>query len=41
MKKILFNLLRNQMGNAAYNFAKNNFAKGKQFQKLIDFISGF
>ena len=31
--------LRNQLGEAAYTFAKANFEKGKQFQKLLDFIA--
>lgn len=30
--------LRNEMGETAYNFAKNNFEKEKQFKKLLDFI---
>ncbi len=32
-------LLRTQMGETAYNFAKANFEKEKQLQKLLDFIS--
>jgi len=31
--------LRNQLGVAAYNFAKANFEKKKQFQKLLQFIN--
>lgn len=31
--------LRNQMGEAAYVFAKTNFEKENQFQKLLDFIA--
>ncbi len=31
--------LRNQMGQAAYTFAKANFEKTKQFQKLLDFVA--
>jgi glycosyltransferase involved in cell wall biosynthesis len=30
--------LRKQLGENAYTFAKTNFEKEKQFQKLIDFI---
>lgn len=30
--------LRKEMGEAAYNFAKGNFEKTSQFQKLLDFI---
>lgn len=30
--------LRSQMGETAYNFAKDNFEKTSQFQKLLDFI---
>ncbi len=32
------NSLRNQMGTDAYSFAKDNFEKDKQFQKLLDFL---
>ena len=31
--------LRNQMGETAHSFAKANFEKEKQFQKLLDFIA--
>ena len=31
--------LRNEMGERAHTFAKTNFEKGSQFQKLLDFIA--
>jgi len=31
--------LRNQLGEAAYNFAKANFEKEKQFQRLLEFLN--
>lgn len=31
--------LRSQMGETAYSFAKANFEKNKQFQKLVDFLA--
>lgn len=35
---IINHKLRNQMGKNAYQFAKNNFDKQQQFQKLMEFI---